>query len=233
MKRLGIAALCCVGILAGLTAVNATASSGKRDNLGSRQALSTDSAKHVRHARVQHTRAQHVKSKRLARKITGSHRNAKAGLSRLRVFKAGKPVQKGGGIYRVGSPYVIGGRTYTPKIDPTYRAEGKSSWYGDSFHGRLTANGEKFDMRALSAAHPTLPLPSYVRVTNHENQKSLIVRVNDRGPYHSNRLIDVSVRTAELLGFHDQGVAKVRVEFIGPAELTGSDDAKLVATLQQ
>jgi len=233
MKRLGIAAFCCVGILAGLTAVNAAASSGKRDNLGSRQALSTDSAKHVRHERVQHTRAQHVKSKRLARKITGSHRKANARLSRLRVFEAGKPVQKGGGIYRVGSPYVIGGRTYTPQIDPTYRAEGKASWYGDSFHGRLTANGEKFDMRALSAAHPTLPLPSYVRVTNLENQKSLIVRVNDRGPYHGNRLIDVSVRTAELLGFHDQGVAKVRVEFIGPAELAGSDDAKLVATLQQ
>lgn len=149
-----------------------------------------------------------------------------------------KPSPKGAstnrtGTYRVGDPYVIAGRTYVPREDPTYRAEGVASWYGESFHGRLTANGETYDMYALSAAHPTLPLPSYARVTNLENNVSLIVRLNDRGPFHDDRLIDLSVKAAQLLGFHARGLTRVRVEYIGPAELNGSDNEKLTATLRR
>jgi rare lipoprotein A len=107
-----------------------------------------------------------------------------------------------------------------------------ASWYGDDFHGRLTANGEVFDMASLTAAHPTLPIPSYARVTNLSNGKSLIVRVNDRGPYHGNRLIDVSNKAAELLEFKGNGVARVRVEYVARAPLEGSDDRQLVATLR-
>ena len=98
-----------------------------------------------------------------------------------RVVAMGEPVPKGGGTYRVGKPYTVGGRVYVPEEDVNYRQEGLASWYGDDFHGRLTANGEVFDMASLTAAHPTLPIPSYARVTNLGNGKSLIVRVNDRG----------------------------------------------------
>lgn len=150
-----------------------------------------------------------------------------------RMVGFGEPVPKGGGTYRLGRPYMVAGRTYVPEDDPNYRAEGLASWYGDDFHGRQTANGEVFDMDGLSAAHPTLPMPSYVRVTNLENRRSLIVRVNDRGPYHRNRVIDVSHKAATLLGFRSSGVARVRVEFVGPAPLEGSDDRMLVATLRQ
>ena len=149
-----------------------------------------------------------------------------------RVVAFGEPVPKGGGTYRVGKPYVVAGRTYVPEEDVNYRAEGMASWYGDDFHGRLTANGEVFDMGSLTAAHPTLPMPSYARVTNLSNGKSLIVRVNDRGPYHGNRLIDVSNKAAELLEFKGNGVAKVRVEYVGRAPLEGSDDRQLMATLR-
>jgi rare lipoprotein A len=144
----------------------------------------------------------------------------------------GDPVPKGGGTYRVGKPYTVAGRVYVPEDDPNYRAEGMASWYGDDFHGRLTANGEVFDMASLTAAHPTLPIPSYARVTNLSNGKSLIVRVNDRGPYHGNRLIDVSNKAAELLEFKGNGVARVRVEYVARAPLEGSDDRQLVATLR-
>ncbi len=150
-----------------------------------------------------------------------------------RVVADGEPVPKGGGNYRVGKPYVVGGRTYVPEENINYRSEGTASWYGDDFHGRLTANGEVFDMHSISAAHPTLPMPSYVRVTNLANRRSIIVRVNDRGPYAGNRVIDVSVKTAQLLGFHGNGLAQVRVEYVGPAPLQGSDDRQLVATLSQ
>ena len=150
-----------------------------------------------------------------------------------RVVEPGEPVPKGGGAYRVGKPYMVGGRMYVPEENRNYRNEGLASWYGDEFHGRLTANGEVFDMGSISAAHPTLPMPSYVRVTNLNNNKSLIVRVNDRGPYHRNREIDVSVRAAQLLGFHSNGVARVRVEYVGPAPLEGSDDRRLMATLRE
>ena len=149
-----------------------------------------------------------------------------------RVVAFGEPVPKGGGTYRVGKPYTVAGRVYVPEEDPNYRAEGMASWYGDDFHGRLTANGEVFDMTSLTAAHPTLPMPCYARVTNLSNGKSLIVRVNDRGPYHGNRLIDVSNKAAELLEFKGNGVARVRVEYVARAPLEGSDDRQLVATLR-
>lgn len=149
-----------------------------------------------------------------------------------RVIEPGQPVPKGGGVYRVGKPYMVAGRVYVPEEDVNYRAEGMASWYGDDFHGRYTANGEIFDMNSISAAHPTLPIPSYVRVTNLKNRKSIVVRINDRGPYARDRLIDVSVRTAKLLGFYGHGLTKVRVEYIGRAPLAGSDDRKLEATLR-
>jgi rare lipoprotein A len=149
-----------------------------------------------------------------------------------RVVALGETVPKGGGTYRVGKPYTVAGRIYVPEEDPTYREEGMASWYGDDFHGRLTANGEVFDMTSLTAAHPTLPMPCYARVTNLGNGKSLIVRVNDRGPYHGNRLIDVSNKAAELLEFKGNGVARVRVEYVARAPLEGSDDRQLMATLR-
>jgi rare lipoprotein A len=149
-----------------------------------------------------------------------------------RVVAFGDPVPKGGGTYRVGKPYTVAGRVYVPEEDVNYREEGLASWYGDDFHGRLTANGEVFDMSSLTAAHPTLPMPCYARVTNLSNGKSLIVRVNDRGPYHGNRLMDVSSKAAELLEFKGNGVARVRVEYVGRAPLEGSDDRQLMATLR-
>ena len=149
-----------------------------------------------------------------------------------RVVALGDPVPKGGGTYRVGKPYTVGGRIYVPEEDVNYREEGLASWYGDDFHGRLTANGEVFDMDSLSAAHPTLPMPCYARVTNISNGKSLVVRVNDRGPYHGNRLIDVSNKAAQLLDFKGDGVARVRVEYVGRAPLEGTDDLQLMATLR-
>ena len=149
-----------------------------------------------------------------------------------RVVAEGERAPKGGGTYRIGKPYMVGGRMYVPEENKDYRAEGLASWYGRDFHGRLTANGEVFDMESISAAHPTLPMPSYVRVTNLANRKSLIVRVNDRGPYHMNREIDLSMRAAQLLGFHNDGVGRVRVEYVGPAPLEGSDDRRLMATLR-
>lgn len=150
-----------------------------------------------------------------------------------RVIEPGQPVPKGGGVYRVGKPYVVAGREYVPQEDINYSAVGMASWYGDDFHGRYTANGEIFDMNSISAAHPTMPLPSYARITNLANHRSIIVRVNDRGPYAHDRLVDVSVRTAKLLGFYGNGLTKVKVDYVGRAPLTGSDDRKLEATLRE
>jgi rare lipoprotein A len=155
------------------------------------------------------------------------------GASSARLVAPGEPIPKGGGYYRVGPAYSVGGQTYVPAEDPNYRAEGLASWYGEDFHGRQTANGEIFDMNSVSAAHATLPMPSYLRVTNLSNNRSVIVRVNDRGPYHSDRIVDVSVKTAILLGFYTSGVAPVRLEYVGPAPLEGSDDGMLIATLRQ
>ncbi|HJP22585.1 MAG TPA: septal ring lytic transglycosylase RlpA family protein, partial [Alphaproteobacteria bacterium] len=103
---------------------------------------------------------------------------------------------------------------YKPKEDPDYSFTGIASWYGQPFHGRRTANGETYDMNALTAAHKTLPMPVYVRVTNLINGRSLVLRVNDRGPFVNGRIIDVSRRAAQLLGFINQGTARVRVEMV-------------------
>ena len=149
-----------------------------------------------------------------------------------RVVEEGQAIPKGGGVYRVGNTYTIAGRTYVPEADPHYRAEGIASWYGRDFHGRRTANGEIYDMDSISAAHPTLPIPSYVRVTNLSNRRSLVVRVNDRGPFKDNRIIDLSSKSADLLGFRGNGLARVRVEYVGRASLDGSDDRRLLATLR-
>jgi rare lipoprotein A len=166
-------------------------------------------------------------------KTTGSSVDSKYGVTASpRVYNDGDAIPRGNGRYHIGRPYVIAGVTYVPQEDPTYRAEGIASWYGDAFHGRLTSNGEVFDMRSITAAHPTLPLPSYVRVTNLANGKSLIVRVNDRGPFHANRVIDLSSRAAELLDVRRRGTARVRVEYVGRAKLEGSDDQQLAATLR-
>jgi rare lipoprotein A len=119
-----------------------------------------------------------------------------------------------GGTYKVGKPYKIKGTKYYPKEDYNYSEVGIASWYGSDFHNKKTANGEKYDMNTLTAAHRTLPLPSIVRVTNLENGRSLVLRVNDRGPYAKNRIIDISKRGAQLLGYQTQGTAKVRVDLL-------------------
>jgi rare lipoprotein A len=118
------------------------------------------------------------------------------------------------GRYKVGSPYQINDTWYYPAVDYTYEETGIASWYGPGFHGKSTANGEKFDMNALSAAHRTLPMPSFVRVTNLENGRSVILRVNDRGPFARGRIIDVSRRGAQLLGFEGKGTARVNVSIL-------------------
>lgn len=137
---------------------------------------------------------------------------------------------RGGGRAQVGRPYRIAGKLYTPREDPNYDRTGVASWYGDAFHGRLTANGEVYDMHTLSAAHPTLPLPSYVRVTNLSNNRSVMVRVNDRGPFSDNRIIDLSKRAADVLDMRNDGVARVRVEYESSAPLHGQDVAWLEAS---
>ena len=122
------------------------------------------------------------------------------------------------GHYKVGQPYQVKGRWYRPEYDPSYARVGVASWYGDDFQGLPTANGEVFDKNRISAAHPTLPLPSIVRVTNLENGRSLDIRVNDRGPFIGDRLIDLSEAAARELGYDKQGLAKVRVQFLALAD---------------
>ena len=157
---------------------------------------------------------------------------AKYGHASPKVIADGEPVPKGGGQYLVGHPYRIAGHTYVPAENDSYSAVGMASWYGAAFHGRRTANGEIYDMASITAAHPTMPLPSYARVTNLGNGYSVIVRVNDRGPYHGGRVMDVSSRAADLLGFKGEGTAKVRVDYVGQAPLGGSDDGVLLASLR-
>ncbi len=142
----------------------------------------------------------------------------------------GNSVPKGGGRYLVGNPYTVKGKVYVPKDNPQYDKVGVASWYGSAFHGRRTANGEVYDQYYLSAAHPTLPLPSYARVTNVENGSSVIVRINDRGPFHSGRIIDLSNKTAELLDMKHSGTAKVRVQYVGQARMDGHDMPYLMAS---
>jgi len=136
--------------------------------------------------------------------------------------KPSEPVPEG---YKLGKPYQVAGVTYYPYHDSRFAEQGIASWYGSEFHGRSTANGEPFDMNAVTAAHKTLPLPSTVRVTNLENGRSVLVRVNDRGPFVNGRVIDLSRRAAQLLGVYGPGTAKVRVEFVEFASLYGSETA--------
>ncbi len=141
-----------------------------------------------------------------------------------------KKVRKGGGRYQIGKPYKINGKWYYPKDQPGYNKTGMASWYGPNFHGRLTANGEIYDQNSLSAAHPTLPLPSYARVTNLENGSSVIVRINDRGPFSKKRIIDLSARASELLDYQKKGLTKVRVRYLGRARMDGRDNKYLMAS---
>ena len=158
---------------------------------------------------------------------------SKYGPASQRVVADGRAVPRGGGQRLVGRPYTIAGKRYVPReVTPGYTVTGNASWYGAAFHGRRTANGEIYDMRALSAAHPTMPLPSYARVTNLKNGHSIIVRVNDRGPFHAGRVLDVSQRVAETLDFRRSGTGRVKVDFVGPAGLAGSDDNQLIASLR-
>jgi rare lipoprotein A len=133
-----------------------------------------------------------------------------------------KPPQVAQPTYKVGAPYEVSGQWYYPKENYSYDETGIASWYGQSFHGERTANGEIFNKDELTAAHPTLPMPSLARVTNLDNGRSIVVRINDRGPFDKGRLIDVSERGAVLLGFHDNGTAKVRVQVL-------ADESKAIA----
>jgi rare lipoprotein A len=118
---------------------------------------------------------------------------------------------------RVGPPYEANGQWYVPTPEPGYAQTGTASWYGPQFHGQRTASGEVFDQEAMTAAHPTLPIPSLVQVTNLENGREVVVRVNDRGPFVGGRLIDLSHAAAEVLGFEQAGQARVHVRYLGPA----------------
>jgi len=137
----------------------------------------------------------------------------------LSACASGRSVNPSNGTFKVGDPYQIGGIWYYPREDDDYNETGIASWYGTQFHGRPTANGERFDMNLLSAAHPTLPLPSNVRVTNLNNGRSIVVRVNDRGPFAHGRIIDLSRAAARELGFEQDGTAPVRVQNLGVAPL--------------
>jgi rare lipoprotein A len=134
----------------------------------------------------------------------------------------GQSASKSEGYFKVGTAYTIAGKTYVPRETYSFSETGIASWYGPNFHGKPTANGETFDMNELTAAHRTLQLPSLVRVTNLENGRSLIVRVNDRGPFKRGRIIDLSKRAAELLDFKGKGTAKVKLQVL-------SEESKAVA----
>lgn len=140
---------------------------------------------------------------------------------------------KGGGYYKVGRSYLVNGKRYTPGEQPNYNDVGTASWYGADFDGRRTANGEIYDMRALSAAHKTLPLPSYAYVTNLRNNRTVLVRINDRGPFKPGRIIDLSKRAADELGFKSNGLARVRVRYGGRAPINGNDQRERQFLAQQ
>ena len=148
------------------------------------------------------------------------HRTARAQIDRRygvapspRVVADGEEVPRGGGYYMVGKPYQIAGTTYYPS-EKAYSAVGLASWYGSDFHGRKTANGERFDKGGLTAAHKTLPLPCKVRVTNLRNGRRVVLRVNDRGPFIGDRTLDVTTGVAKDLGFHKAGLCPVRIEVL-------------------
>lgn len=156
----------------------------------------------------------------------GSSLDSNLGVSASPRVSGGRMIAKGGGIYKVGLPYRVGGRWYHPRENPNYDRVGTASWYGTAFHGRRTSNGEVYNMYALTAGHPTLPMPSYAYVTNLQNGRTALVRINDRGPYARDRLIDLSYQTAHTLGFHNHGLARVRVRYAGRAPLNGDDSAE-------
>ena len=132
-------------------------------------------------------------------------------------------IERGKAVEKVGKPYKVAGLWYVPKHQPDYDETGIASWYGPNFHGKYTANGEIYNQTRLTAAHPTLPLPSYVEVTNRANGRTIVVRVNDRGPYKRGRILDLSARAAKLLGYESNGTAEVRVRYVGRAPLAGDD----------
>ncbi len=140
---------------------------------------------------------------------------------------------KGGGHFKLGKPYQINGKWYYPQLQPDYDKVGLASWYGHDFDGKRTANGEIYDMRALTAAHKTLPLPSYAYVTNLQNNRTVLVRINDRGPFKPGRIIDLSERVSRELGFKHHGLAKVRVRYAGRAPLNGNDKRENAYLMRQ
>ncbi|HWA17563.1 MAG TPA: septal ring lytic transglycosylase RlpA family protein [Devosia sp.] len=149
-----------------------------------------------------------------------------------RVTKAKFP-KRGGGRIMSAKPYVVRGVTYRPVAGPGYVERGESSWYGQDFHGRRTANGEIFGAYYLTAASPVLPIPSYARIVNLENGRSVMVRINDRGPYMQGRIVDVSYQAAEILGFRAKGSAQVEVRYVAPAPLNIDDSKMLMASVNR
>jgi rare lipoprotein A len=141
-------------------------------------------------------------------------------------FPNGNAAAKQQGNFKVGNPYRVEGKIYTPQETYSLTESGIASWYGPGFHGKRTANGEQFDKNELTAAHRTLQMPSLVRVTNLDNGRSLIVRVNDRGPFKRGRVIDVSQRAAELLGFKNIGTAKVKLQVLTQESMNLAEAAK-------
>ncbi len=125
-----------------------------------------------------------------------------------------KTQQRYVGHFKIGNPYKIFGVSYVPQNYESFEEEGTASWYGSEFHGKKTANGEIYNLDDITAAHPTLPLPSLIKITNLQNNKTATVRVNDRGPFAKNRIIDVSEKTAEILDFKHKGTTKVKIQFL-------------------
>lgn len=166
-------------------------------------------------------------------KEIGAFPSSKYGPASERVVGENEDAPKGGGRQLVGKTYSVAGKRYTPFEKPVgYSSVGMASWYGVAFHGRKTANGEVYDRNSISAAHPTMPLPAYARVTNLMNNRSIVVRVNDRGPFHGGRMMDLSQKTADALAFRHLGTARIKMEYLGQASLAGSDDNLLLATLR-
>ncbi len=145
----------------------------------------------------------------------------------LASFGLATPVAADSPQYALGAPYRVKGRLYVPRANPNYDRIGTASWYGGAFHGRRTANGERFNMHAMTAAHPTLPLSTLVRVTNLDNGRSITVRINDRGPFARGRIIDLSRAGARALGFEARGTTRVRVAVVDPAIQTAARDDRV------
>lgn len=162
---------------------------------------------------IDYTRRIESKNSRL--KYTGINVYEKIG-QETGEYNDSLPLPRGNytGIYKVGTPYEALGQKFYPHEDESYDKRGEASWYGEDFHNKKTSNGETYNMNDMTAAHPTLPMPSVVKITNLENGRSVNVRVNDRGPFVKGRLIDVSRRVATELGFHQQGTTRVRVQFL-------------------